>query len=46
METDIRKVENIVDGQNMTSEDNHIWLSQFKNTKCLASVNASIKDDE
>jgi hypothetical protein len=46
MENDIRRVENLVDGSNMTSDDNHIWLSQFKNTKCPASVNVSGKDNE
>ena len=33
MEQDIRRIQNVVDGNNLTSEENHIWLTLFKNTR-------------
>ena len=33
MQDDTRVVKNIIDGMNSTSNDNHIWLSPYINTK-------------
>jgi protein JBTS26 len=33
MEQDVRKMENLIDGNNTTSEERHIWLTLFRNTR-------------
>lgn len=44
MGDDIRHVGNLVDGQNCTNGDNHIWLTPYKNTKGHSSTTAPEKD--
>lgn len=38
MENDIRRIQNIVDGTNSTSDEEHIWLTLFKNTRSTSHV--------
>lgn len=44
MGNDIRVVGNLIDGQNQTLSDEHIWLTPYKNTKGHASASSSEKD--
>ena len=45
MQDDVRHVDNLLDGSNQTSVDNHIWLTPYKNTKGHSSTSSSEKDN-
>jgi protein JBTS26 len=44
MESDIRRVQNLVDGKNSTSEEDHIWLTLFKNTRSTTTTQPKDED--
>ena len=46
MQDDIRVVDNLLDSQNKTSNDNHIWLTPYKNTKGHANASATGDKDQ
>ena len=46
MQDDIRVIDNLVDSQNQTSNDNHIWLTPYKNTKGHANASAPGDKDQ
>lgn len=45
MTSDIRRVDNLIDGQNQTISEEHIWLTPYKNTKGHANASAPEKED-
>lgn len=46
MESDIRRIENVVDGKNVTSDESHIWLTLFKNTRTTTYASKDKKEQE
>lgn len=45
MESDIRRIENLVDGKNTISDESHIWLTLFKNTRTTFAKDKKEEED-